>query len=136
MCTTSVQRYPAASATDTQSPLWMSVMPRIVPTGNSMLLILEPLKACSTFAWLGSGSRVPHQQEDTRDQQHQDGCQAGPEQQAGEDTETNVEHWALQTDRAREGRSFRQTAKARWQAAGCLGACARSTPTPKVAATK
>ena len=131
----SVQRYPAASATDTQSPLWMSVMPRIVPTGNSMLLILKPLKACSTFAWLGSGSRYRTSRRTPATNSTRMGVRRDQNSRRGRiRKQTSNIGLSKQTGRAK-GRSFRQTAKARWQAAGCLGAC-ESTPTPKVAATK
>lgn len=80
---------------------------------------LEAIKGLLHIRLAGLRVEVPHQQEDTRDQQHQDGCQAGPEQQAGEDTETNVEHWALQTDRARE-RTILQTNRESQMASGRL----------------
>ena len=107
----------------------MSVRPRIVPTGNSMLPILKPLKACSTFAWLGSGSRYRTSRKTPATRNTRMGVRRDQNKSRGRiRTQTSNMGFSKQTGRA-EGRSFRQTAKARWQAAGCLGGvCIHANP--------
>ena len=80
---------------------------------------LEAIKGLLHIRLAGLRVEVPHQQEDPRDQEHQDGRQAGPEKQPGEDTETNVEHKVLQTDPARE-RTILQTSRRSQMARGKL----------------